>query len=245
MIPYIGWTSFQIGPITIYVWGLFVALGYLLGTYIAYKRAKAKGLDAERIFDLSTWIFFGAFLCARLMHVLFYDDGTFAHQPLLILDPRVPGFSMVGGLMGAAATALLYLKRYSLDWIAYADVLIWGLPWGCGVGRIGCFLIHDHPGTLTHSVLGVRYPNGETRHDHGLYLSLIGFATGLLFLWLNRKKRQPGFWLGSYMIIEGITRFILDFYRIGDTTYFSLTPTQWLTIPMVMGGYAILRSCTK
>lgn len=236
MIPYFGAVSFSLGPITIYTWGLLVGLGYLLGTYLAYRRAKSRGLDGDKILDLSVWIFVASFIGARLMHVLFYDDGTFAAAPLKIFDPRIAGFSMVGGLLGAAVIALWYLRRHKLNWIAYADTMIWGLPWGCGVGRIGCFLIHDHPGTLTHSVLGVKYPNGEVRHDHGLYLSLIGFATGLLFLWLNRKQRHPGFWLGCYMVIEGLSRFGLDFYRIADKTYFYLTPTQWLAVPMFVGG---------
>ena len=77
---------------------------------------------------------------------------------------------------------------------------------------------------------------GYVRHDLGLYLSLIGFATGLIFLWLNRKQRQPGFWLGTYMIIEGITRFCLDFLRIVDARYFGLTPTQYLTVPLFAAG---------
>jgi phosphatidylglycerol:prolipoprotein diacylglycerol transferase len=143
------------------------------------------------------WIFIASFIGARLLHVLFYDDGSFASAPLSILDPRVPGFSMFGGFIGAAVASFAFFYRHKLNWIAYADTLIWGLPWGCGVGRLGCFFIHDHPGTLTHSVLGVRYPNGEVRHDHGLYLSLIGFVTGLWFLWMNRKQRAPGFLVGE------------------------------------------------
>jgi phosphatidylglycerol:prolipoprotein diacylglycerol transferase len=127
-------------------------------------------------------------------------------------------------------------RKHKLDWMAYADTIMWGVPWGCGVGRIGCFLIHDHPGTLSHSLLAVKYPDGQSRHDLGLYLSLIGFATGILFLWLNRKQRAPGFWLGSYMIIEGITRFSLDFLRIADARYFGLTPTQYVAVPMFAIG---------
>lgn len=242
MIPYFGWTSFQLGPITIYTWGLFVALGYLLGTYLAFKRAKSLGLDGERVLDLATWIFFGSFIAARLFHVAFYDDGTFLSHPLQILNPRVPGFSMMGGLLGAFVAGTVYLKKHSLDWITYADTVIWGLPWGCGVGRIGCFFIHDHPGTLTHSLLGVRYPDGQTRHDHGLYLSLLGFAVGILFLLLNKKTRKPGFWLGWYLVIDGMARFILDFYRINDATYFSLTPSQWVAIPFIAVGLYTLRT---
>ena len=236
MIPYIESHTISIGFITLQTWGTFVALGFALGTYLAWKRAKQKGLHAEKVLDLAFWIFLSAFICARAFHVLFYDPAHYLVNPIDAINPFLPGYAMFGGLLGAALAFTLYTRRHALDWIAYADVLIWGLPWGCGVGRIGCFLIHDHPGTLSNSLLAVKYPDGQSRHDHGLYLSLIGFATGILFLILNRKNRRPGFWIGTYMVIEGITRIILDFYRLADARYFGLTPTQYLAIPLLLGG---------
>ncbi|MCR4256468.1 MAG: prolipoprotein diacylglyceryl transferase [Candidatus Uhrbacteria bacterium] len=236
MIPWIESHTFQILGITFQTWGTLVALGFALGTYVAWRRAKEKGLDQNRVLDLAFWIFIAAFLGARAFHVLFYDPGHYLANPLDAINPWLPGYSMFGGFLGAAGAFFWSMHRNKLDWISYADTIIWGLPWGCGVGRIGCFLIHDHPGTLTNSILGVTYPDGQTRHDLGLYLSLIGFATGILFLWLNRKRREPGFWFGTYMMIEGATRFSLDFLRTADTTYLGLTPTQYLAVPMFALG---------
>ncbi len=245
MIPWIESKTFTMLGITFQTWGTLVALGFALGTYLAWRRAKEKGLDPQRILDLAFWMFLAAFAGARAFHVLLYDPAHYLAQPLDAINPWLPGYSMFGGFLGAAAVFFWAMHRHKLDWIAYADTIIWGVPWGCGVGRIGCFLIHDHPGTLTHFILGVKYPDGETRHDLGLYLSIIGFATGLLFLWLNRKRREPGFWFGTYLIIEGVSRFWLDFYRIADATYFGLTPTQYLALPMFgFGLWMIFRSRT-
>jgi phosphatidylglycerol:prolipoprotein diacylglycerol transferase len=229
-------TLIQIGPFALQTWGTLVACGYALGTYLAYRRAKQKGLDAERILDLAFWMFIGAFIGARAFHVLFYDPAHYLAQPLDAINPFLPGYAMFGGLLGGAAAFTFIVRNQKLNWMSYADTIMWGVPWGCGVGRIGCFLIHDHPGTLSHSLLAVKYPDGQSRHDLGLYLSLIGFATGLFFLWLNRKPRQPGFWLGTYMMIEGVTRFSLDFLRIADARYFGLTPTQYLAVPLFAAG---------
>lgn len=241
MIPWIESHVVQIGFLPIQTWGTLVALGFLLGTYLAYRRAKSKGLDAERVPDLAFWIFIAAFIGARAFHVFFYDPSHYLAQPLDAINPLLSGYSMFGGFIGAAIAFFIYVYRHSLDWISYADALVWGLPWGCGVGRIGCFLIHDHPGTLSNSLLAVKYPDGQSRHDLGLYLSLVGFATGILFLFLNRKQRRPGFWFGSYMIIEGVTRFVLDFYRVIDVKYFGLTPTQYLAVPMFIVGIWLIR----
>lgn len=240
MMPFFSSSSYQVFGLTLQTWGTFVALGFGAGIWLAHGRAKKMGLDGRRILDLAFWIFIGAFIGARLFHVFFYAPGHYAAYPWDVIDPRQPGYAMFGGLLGAAAVFFFYAKRHVLDAIAYADAIIWGLPLGCGIGRIGCFLIHDHPGTLTHFFLGVKYPDGATRHDLGLYLSLIGFGTFGLFLWLNRKQRRPGFWFGSFMVMEGLVRFFLDFLRVADVRYFGLTPTQFFSIPLFVAGLWML-----
>ncbi|MSR84995.1 prolipoprotein diacylglyceryl transferase [Candidatus Uhrbacteria bacterium] len=236
MIPYIHSATYYILGIPLQTWGTFVAVGFALATYLIWKRAGEKKLDQKLILDLAFWMFIGAFIGARVFHVLFYEPQFYFTHPFAAIDPRQPGFAIFGGFLGAAIPFFWMMYKRSIHWIEYADVIMWGVPWGCGVGRIGCFLIHDHPGTLTHFILGVKYPDGSVRHDLGLYLSIIGFLTGGLFIFLNRKQRRPGFWFGTYMMIEGGVRFGTDFLRVADTRYFALTPTQYLAIPLLIGG---------
>lgn len=245
MLPFISSHTYSIAGLTFQTWGTFIALAFAAATWIAYKRAQQKKLDPNHILELAFWIFLASFIGSRLFHVLVYEPQYYLAHPWEAIDLRKPGFAIFGGFIGAAVAFFTYAYRRSLKWIEYADALIWGLPWGCGIGRLGCFLIHDHPGTLTHSFLGVQYPDGSVRHDLGLYLSLIGFATGGVFLYLNRKQRAPGFWFGTYMMIEGIIRFLLDFLRIVDARYLGLTPAQYLSIPLVLVGGWLLRRSSK
>lgn len=240
MIPYIGATTYSLFGITFQVWGTMVALGYGLATYLVWRRAKQQGLDPNVILDLAFWVFLAAFIGARLFHVLAYEPHYYFLHPFEVLDFRKPGYAMFGGFIGAFVAAAWMFRRRSLSFIAYADVAFWGIPWGCGIGRIGCFLIHDHPGTLSHSLLVMKQLDGTTRHDLGLYLSLIGFATGILFLLIGRRARGLGFWTGAFLLIEGITRFSLDFLRIQDVRYGGLTPTQWLSLPLMGVGVGLL-----
>lgn len=245
MIPFFGSQTYTLFGLTLQTWGTFQAAAFAVGTWVAYRRAKVNGLDPQHVLDVAFWIFLASFLGSRLFHVLVYEPGYYLAHPWEAIDPRKPGFAIFGGFIGAAVAFFWYAKRYALDWVSYGDTLIWGLPWGCGVGRIGCFLIHDHPGTATHFFLGVKYPDGVTRHDLGLYLSLIGFATGGIFLYLNRKPRAPGFWFGAYMMIEAVVRFGLDFLRVADVRYLYLTPTQYLSVPLFFLGAWVLRSSSK
>lgn len=231
MIPFFGADTISIlGLFHIRIWGTLIALAFAIATYIAFLRAKRQGLNGEHVVSLAGWIFLAAMVGSRLFHVIVYEPGYYLAHPFEAIDPRQPGYAISGGFLGAFAAFALYVRKYKLDWMAYADTLAWGLPWGCGIGRIGCFLIHDHPGTLTSFVLGVRYPDGQGRHDLGLYLSLIGFATGILFLVLGKKKRPAGFWVAMFFLIDGISRFFLDFLRVIDARYLGLTPAQWIGI---------------
>lgn len=237
MIPYFGAETVSLfGLISIKVWGTFVALGYGVATWVAWRRAQRFGLSPDHVLALAAWIFFAAMVGARLFHVFAYEPAFFLVHPWQALDPRAPGYAITGGFLAAALVFSAYVKRHRLDWLAYADTLAWGIPWGCGIGRIGCFLIHDHPGTLTHFALGIRYPDGQVRHDLGLYLSLVGFAAAGLFAWLGRKPRPPGFWIALFFMIEGLSRFFLDFLRVADARFLFLTPAQWVGLAFLSAG---------
>ena len=233
MIPWIESHTISIGPLVLQTWGTLVAAGFSFATWIAARRAKLKKLDPKVVWDMAFWIFIAAFIGSRLFHVVFYDPAYYLAHPLDAFDPRAPGYAIMGGILGGAAAAFLFATRKRLDFIAYADTLAWGLPWGCGIGRIGCFLIHDHPGTLTSFALGVKYPDGSVRHDLGMYLSIVGFVIGLTFLvidWRTKSRARPGFWVGLFLICDGVLRFGLDFFRVVDRRIWILTPTQWLLL---------------
>lgn len=60
-----------------------------------------------------------------------------------------------------------------------------------------------------------------------------------LFLWLDRKARRPGFWVGAFVLLYVPARFLLDFLRVGDARYLAFTPAQWagLAALAVMGTW--------
>ncbi|MFA6428921.1 MAG: prolipoprotein diacylglyceryl transferase [Patescibacteria group bacterium] len=245
MIPWIRSETFVLAGITFRTWGTFVALGFTCAAWLAYRRAKRAGLAAERVWDLAFWVLLCAIIGARLFHVAFYDLAHYLAHPLDIVNPLLPGYAMFGGWLGGALAFFAYVRKQRLAFLPFADAFAFAIPLGIGIGRLGCFLIHDHPGLPTTFLLGMQYPDGIVRHDLGLYLSLIGFATVLGFVWLSRKgsqERAPGFWLACLMLVEAVTRFFLDFLRIADARWLMLTPTQWLSVPLFFGGlWLILR----
>lgn len=228
MIPYVEWKTIVLGPLTLQVWGLFVALGFLVGALVAQWYAKRRSENADVIAGLAVWMIAAGMIGGRLGHVLFYEFSYYAAHPLEIFALWHGGASMFGGLIACVVVGVWYLRRRKVDIHAYADTAIFGLPFGLAVGRIGCFLIHDHPGTATHFALGVQYPDGVTRHDLGLYEVLNSLLMAGVFLILARRKVRAGVFIGVFSVWYGVFRVIADILRTVDTRYFGLTPGQYL-----------------
>jgi len=250
MIPYFQFTTIPLGPINIQVWGLFVALGILTAIMLGRQESKKRRLDVEIFTDLATTAVVGGLIGARLLYALAYAPTLSLADPLSILRVWEGGMSMFGGLLGGALASYFFVRRHSIDAVKYVDVCAYVLPLGYAISRIGCFLIHDHPGTLSSSFLAVQYPGGA-RLDHGLLLMITGFAIFALFYYLNSRNRtmatgKPGHsFVILFMLYYGVIRFFLDFYRASDIAsadarYFSLTPGQIVALAFIIIGSAAL-----
>lgn len=247
MIPYFELHTIDLGFMTIQAWGSLVALGFVLGTVASTWYAKKKGLDPKILWDTLVWVLVGAFILARFFHVVAYEPGFYLENPLKIFSVWEGGFSVIGGFIGAVLFGIWYLQRRKVNVLKYAEAGLFGLPLGLFVGRLGCFLIHDHPGTVTNFFLGVQYPDGLVRHDHGLYLSLNGLLIFILFLILVKRKVADGVLISVFMFVYGLVRFGLDFLRItngvmADSRYFGLTPAQYFALVMIgLGIWCMIR----
>jgi phosphatidylglycerol:prolipoprotein diacylglycerol transferase len=222
------------------VWGIFVALGFLFGAFMAARCAKKQGENSAMIWDCIVYLVLAGMIGGRIGHVLWYDPAYYIGHPLEVFEIWRGGLSWFGGFIASAVVGILFLRKKNVDVWRYADIIAFGLPFGKWIGRIGCFLIHDHPGTATDFFLGVQYPDGVTRHDLGLYLSMNAFVLALVMLWLSRKERPTGTYLAVFSLWYGVTRFFFDFLRVVDVRYVGFTPGQYFSVGLAVFGLCIL-----
>ena len=236
MIPYFQFTTISLGPITIQVWGLMVSLGIMAGIAAVYLLAQKFSLSTNVVLDMAIWAVIGGLLGGRIFFVLFYSPEHFLQYPLDVLKFWQGGASSLGGFAGAFVAILLYLKKYHLTFreiLPYLDIMSLGLWLGWGIGRLGCFLIHDHIGRLSNFFMAVNFPGGA-RHDLGLYDSILGFILLGIYLLLSKKliRTRAGLLAACSFISYAVIRFFLDFLRATDLAYVDvryagLTPAQW------------------
>jgi phosphatidylglycerol:prolipoprotein diacylglycerol transferase len=243
MIPYFQILQFDLGIITIQSWGAMVALGFIVSIFIAIWRARALGLNHQVIWDIGLGAIVGAIIGSRLFHVFFYRWEYFSEHLKEIIYFWTPGYSLYGGMFGLAVGVFIVIKSKKIDFWHYADIIAFSAPAGLAIGRIGCFLIHDHPGIETGFFLGVRYPEAA-RWDLGLMQLIANLIIFVIFLALIRKQKFVGFYVSFFFLYYAITRFVLDFLRIyegpmADARYFFLTPAQYFSVALLVIGIII------
>ncbi len=235
MIPYFIQPSLHLfGPFTIHGWGVAVCTGILLGTYIAAKRAENLGLDPDVVNDYGVWAVVSGFIGAHIVETVFYETDAFLKNPLEVFKIW-QGFSSYGGFIGTFVGTLIFRKVRKIRFLDYADSIALGMAPAWMFGRIGCFMAHDHLGIHSSSFLAVRFPDGP-RFDLGLLEALLSAGLTLVMVSM-RNVRGRGVSAGALMFLYSFARFFFDFLRIGDSTYFGLTPAQYGTF--LIGGLGI------
>ena len=103
----------ELGPITLYTYGVLLAAAYLLGLKFAMVRARARGLDQTRVLDLGIYIIISALVGAKLL-LLLTDFRSFVSDPRELLTLARSGGVFYGGLILAVAVAVWYIRRIGL-----------------------------------------------------------------------------------------------------------------------------------
>jgi phosphatidylglycerol:prolipoprotein diacylglycerol transferase len=272
MIPYFEQPSFSLGPLSIHAFGLIVAASVFIGLMIAERRFDRLGLDRAIGDRMAWWLIAGGFLGAHLFAVIFYFPEKVVQNPLILL--MVWGdISSFGSVLGGLAAVWLFFRLRHRDIDAttrarFLDVGVYVFVISLMIGRIGCSVAHDHPGTVTRFPLAISLERAEAQqyisrvytnagraaelppadqlsqmgfHDLGVYefLYLAAVVVPIVVI-AGRRPRAPGFFLALFIATYMPVRFALDFLRVSDARYAGLTPAQWLAMGALLALAGIL-----
>jgi phosphatidylglycerol:prolipoprotein diacylglycerol transferase len=237
-------TILQVGPITIYSYGLMMALAFLAAGYLTAKEMDRKGLKGDLASSMVFWAAVGGLAGARIFQVV--DDwGEFVRDPLRFMLSGA-GFVFYGGLIGGFVAVTVVIRRSGLPWLATVDCIAPGLALAQGIGRIGCLLAGDgdwgHETTLPwgmafpNAIAGWDYPPGVKVHPAPLYETL-AYTAVFAILWSMRKRPHPDgtlFWW--YLVLAPLSRFFIEFVRINPRIVFDLTEAQLISLVLMSIG---------
>lgn len=236
---------FNIGDWPVYSYGLLLALAYLAGLQLAVVRARRQGIDGAKIMDLGIYLIIAALVGAKLMLVA-VDFDYFRRQPGELLSLVRAGGVFYGGLIAALVVALVLVRRYQLKMWTVADLMAPGIALGHVIGRFGCLLAGCCYGRPTDLPWGITFTNpaaatnvgtplGVPLHPTQLYDAGAELLIMILILATERRGRPFAgrtFWL--YMLLYGISRFAIEYFRGDDRgTMLGLPTSQFVSIVIV------------
>ena len=261
MIPVL----FHLGPLTVYSYGLMMALGFLAADYVIRLECIRRGLDPEYSSSIVIAAAVAGLIGSRVYAIL--DD-----LPTYLADPKTmifsgSGFVFYGGMIGGLIGAYLVSRWYRIGLGVTMDMCGPALAIGQAIGRIGCQLSGDGDWGLPSTVpWAMSYPraivgwNSDTvlkLDDH--YRLVSGYFPGVrvhpapiyetilyvgvfTILWSMRKTSHPAgrimYW---YLLLGGAARFIVEFWRINPRVFYVLSEAQLIAIGMMLiGGVGLI-----
>ena len=189
--PEINPVAIQIGPVSIYWYGLMYLVAFVAGYGLAKYRVKTSPtpIDQSQIDDLVFFTALGVILGGRIGYMIFYNFSGLMADPLSLFKVWEGGMSFHGGLVGVLIAMIFFAKRVEQPFVNIADFIAPLFPIGLGAGRVGNFINGELWGKPTDSVFGFAV-DGMIRHPTQLYEAFFEGIILFLILWVYTAKQR-------------------------------------------------------
>ena len=150
-----------------------------------------------------------------------------------------------GGLIGGLVAAVLYVRKYKIDFRDLTDILVPSVLLFHACGRVGCFFAGCCYGCA--APWGIAFtqsigaPNGVPLVPVQLFeagFNLLVMAAMLIF---RPERKRPGLLLPLYLTAYAAARFALEFFR-GDAGrgVLLLSTSQWISLLVILPAAIVL-----
>jgi prolipoprotein diacylglyceryl transferase len=253
-IPSPDVSSFELGPIRVHFYALFILIGIALAIWIGSRRFKQRGGQAGMILDIALWAVPFGIIGGRIFHVLTHWDFYFYPGADLskVFAVWEGGLAIFGALLLGSVGAFIGARTAGIKFLAFADAIAPGVLVAQAIGRIGNYFNNELFGLPTTLPWGLEIstanpaypaglPAGVLFHPTFLYeliWNLMGFA---VLIWLDRKfKLRWGQMFAAYLITYSIGRAFIESIRIDPSEiFFGLRTNVWSAIFGIAIGVAL------
>ncbi len=245
--PEIDPIIFSIGPLKIRWYGLMYVIGFLFAWWLAKRRCTRSDspINSAQVDDLIFYAMLGVIIGGRVGYAVVYGWSQLTSDPLYLFKITEGGMSFHGGLVGVMTAMWLYGRKLGHSIWRMTDFVAPIVPLGLGFGRIGNFINGELWGKPTDVPWGFLV-NGQVLHPSQLYEAILEGFLLFAILWLYTAKPRPYLATsGMFLLLYGVFRFFVEFYRIPDAhpgylAFGWVTMGQVLSLPMIIAGAILL-----
>lgn len=238
--------SFQALGLTIPMYGVMSALGMLAAFVLLGLTRKHTRFSEDQALSAALWAIIMGFLGAKVLYWIVEIDQIIA-DPSYLLHTLREGFVFYGALIGGLGGVAIYSLRKKLPFFSLTDYFIPGLVIGHAFGRIGCFFAGCCYGMECETPISVVFPAGGAAPAGIPLLPTQLMESAFLFLlcaflvWRLTKKKPFGTVSGWYMVLYGVWRFVIEFFRSDERgAVGALSTSQFISLFVFAGGVALL-----
>ncbi|EOA9587774.1 prolipoprotein diacylglyceryl transferase [Staphylococcus aureus] len=219
---YIDPVAFNLGPLSVRWYGIIIAVGILLGYFVAQRALVKAGLQKDTLVDIIFYSALFGFIAARIYFVIF-QWPYYAENPSEIIKIWHGGIAIHGGLIGGFIAGVIVCKVKNLNPFQIGDIVAPSIILAQGIGRWGNFMNHEaHGGPVSRAfleqlhlpnfIIENMYINGQYYHPTFLYESIWDVA-GFIILVNIRKHLKLGETFFLYLTWYSIGRFFIEGLR--------------------------------
>lgn len=243
---------FIIDGFPIYWYGVIISLAIVICYLLIPKLIH----DKKLVDKFQQWygaIILSGFIGARLFEVFFYSPKYFLNNPWEIVNTRLGGLSIFGGIIGVCLVLVFLKDRFKGKWLTIVDVSAVLAPLGQSIGRWGNFFNQELYGwpcshwwclqiDIENRLSGwLVYSSFHPTFFYESSLLLLLF----FILWKNKQKIGTGFIISYYLIGYGLIRFMVEFVRIDVDRFMWFKWPQLVALCLLLCGLLALTFFNK
>lgn len=223
---------YQIGPISLHMYGLSIAVGFLLILWFMQRDAAKLGISADAISEMAFGVLFWGVVGTRLLHIIMYSENYSWNDPVGWVNIMNGGLVFQGAIPTGLVYAWLALRKRNIPFWVMPNIVMPYIPIAQAFGRMGCFFNGCCHGVPTSVAWGLSFPPGSPAagrypaadgagwsvhvHPTQLYSVVLLLAmAGLMLYMRGHWKPFEGYMFPVYFIFYGIVRFTVECFR-GD-----------------------------
>ena len=244
----------ELGPFTIYWYGIIIAFGAILGVYLATKEANRLGLQKDLIIDFIVFAVPIAIIFARIYYVTFEWDNYVNGPWWKVFAIWEGGIAIHGAIIGGVLTAIVFSRVRNISFWQLADIIAPSLILAQAIGRWGNFMNQEaHGGPISQAtyesfhqylpdfIMNQMTINGVMYHPTFLYESFWNIVVFTILILMRKYNPLRGEIFLSYAILYSIGRFFIEGLRTDSLYVFGeLRTAQAISIVIIVASIILI-----
>lgn len=213
-------------------YGLLIAAAVLIGTVLALRETKRKGLKEETLIDFLLFAIPSAIVGARLYYVIFSWDH-YKNDPIQALNIRGGGLAIHGAIIAGIIVAIIFCRVRKISFWQLLDIVAPSLVLGQAIGRWGNYANQEAYGGPTDLPWAIMV-NGETVHPTFLYESLFNLGIFIFLIWYRKKSKIDGEIFLLYFSLYSLGRFFVEGLRTDSLMLGQIRVAQLISVLIII-----------